>query len=70
MDDCGKLSGQRAHTREALLATFNDLLLNGENERPKVADIIAQAGVGRSTFYNHFDGVAALLDESMGGLLD
>jgi AcrR family transcriptional regulator len=69
MDDGCEKSGARAATRSHLLATFNTLLLEGERERPQVADIVAEAGVARSTFYDHFDGVEALLDESIGMLL-
>jgi AcrR family transcriptional regulator len=59
----------RATTRTLIFATFNRLMLEGENSRPKVADIVAEAGVARSTFYDHFDGVEALFDESLSMLL-
>ena len=59
----------REVTRGHLLAVFNRLLLAGDTPRPAVARIIAEAGVSRSTFYDHFDGVEALLNESLRSLL-
>ncbi len=64
-----QLHSNRATTRSVIFATFNRLMLEGENSRPKVADIVAEAGVARSTFYDHFDGVEALFDESLSMLL-
>ncbi|MEM8917606.1 MAG: TetR/AcrR family transcriptional regulator [Pseudomonadota bacterium] len=65
----GKKSGTRAETRAHLMDVFNTLLLAGDAPRPKVSHIIAEARVSRSTFYDHFDGVEALLHESLEGLL-
>lgn len=58
-------SGDRAKTRAKLVTVFNQLLLSGEQGRPKVAKVIAGAGVARSTFYDHFDGIEALASESL-----
>lgn len=74
MNDWREKSGapppaNRAATRTQIFATFNRLMLEGGNSRPKVADIVAEAGVARSTFYDHFDGVEALFDESLSMLL-
>lgn len=77
MDDLtqksGSTPGARAHTRSAtraqIVATFNRLMLEGDKERPRVAEIVREAGVARSTFYDHFDGVEALFDESLSMLL-
>ena len=65
MDDLAEKSGDRARTRAKLVNIFNSLLLSGESGRPKVADVIAAAGVARSTFYDHFDGIEALSNESL-----
>lgn len=65
MDNCAEKFGSRSKTRAQIVATFNRLLLEGERERPQVAEIVAEAGVARSTFYDHFDGVEALFDESL-----
>ena len=69
MDDLGEKSGSRAATRAQIVTTFNRLMLEGERSRPRVAEIVAEAGVARSTFYDHFDGVEALFDESLSMLL-
>ncbi len=69
MDDFTEKSGSRAATRAQILATFNRLMLESEKDRPRVAQIVQEAGVARSTFYDHFDGVEALFDESLSMLL-
>ena len=65
----GQKSDTRIATRARLVEIFNRLLLEGDTPRPKVATIIAEAEVSRSTFYDYFDGVEALLHESLAGLL-
>ena len=42
-----------ARTRAALIGEFNHLALN-HNKNIRVADIVALANVGRSTFYEHY----------------
>jgi AcrR family transcriptional regulator len=54
----------------ALLGAFNELVLDRRYEEIRVHDIIEDAGVGRSTFYEHFTGKDDLLLESMSPLLD
>lgn len=41
-------------TRQALVSAFNALVLNGGPQKIRVTDIIAQADVARSTFYEHY----------------
>jgi AcrR family transcriptional regulator len=43
-------------TRAALIGAFDHLVLNRRRKPIRVADIVAQAGVGRSTFYEHYKG--------------
>ncbi|GEM_PF-3384420 len=73
MDDYSEKSGSRPKSRTAtraqIVGTFNRLMLEGDKHRPRVAEIVAEAGVARSTFYDHFDGVEALFDESLSTLL-
>lgn len=73
MDNVRQKSGSpgsaRDATRAQIVATFNRLMLEGASTRPRVAEIVAEAGVARSTFYDHFDGVEALFDESLSILL-
>jgi len=56
-------------TREAIVTTFNGLVLNGRYAEIGVRELVRRAGVGRSTFYQHFDDKTALLVESMYPLL-
>lgn len=41
-------------TRRRLLESFNTLVLSGREGRITVSDIVREAGVGRSTFYDHY----------------
>ncbi|HEY1975526.1 MAG TPA: helix-turn-helix domain-containing protein [Candidatus Baltobacteraceae bacterium] len=51
------------------MATFNALVLNGHYAELGVRELARKAGVGRSTFYQHFDDKTALLVEAMYPLL-
>jgi AcrR family transcriptional regulator len=53
-------------TRQALLGAFVALMLDGRRyDRIRIADVIARAGVGRSTFYEHYPNKEALLAETI-----
>jgi AcrR family transcriptional regulator len=54
-------------TRQALLAAFFGLVLERRYDEIKVADILERAGVGRSTFYEHFSSKDAILASSLKG---
>ena len=41
-------------TRTALIEAFNHLVLSRRRRKIRVADIVAEANVGRSTFYEHY----------------
>jgi len=43
-------------TRTALIGAFNSLFLSRRRGRVRVAEIVAEAEVGRSTFYEHYGG--------------
>jgi len=43
-------------TRAALIHAFDDLVLSGRGAKIRVADIVENANVGRSTFYDHYAG--------------
>lgn len=68
MDNHAEKYGSRSETRKRIVAVFNRLLLEGASPRPGVAQLIAEAGVSRSTFYDHFDGIEALSHESLAAL--
>jgi AcrR family transcriptional regulator len=56
-------------TRQALFTAFAGLALNGRYDDIRVLDIARRAGVGRSTFYDHFQGKDELVLYSMTGFL-
>lgn len=43
-------------TREALISAFNQLVLETDEGKIRLADIVERAHVGRSTFYEHYAG--------------
>ena len=60
-----KIDRRTERTRQALLAAFRELVLDHPYDALTVGDVIARANVGRSTFYDHYDGKDALLAESV-----
>ncbi|HEY6893908.1 MAG TPA: helix-turn-helix domain-containing protein [Rhodanobacteraceae bacterium] len=53
-------------TRQALLGAFIAIMFEGRRyDRIRIADVIARAGVGRSTFYEHYPNKEALLAETI-----
>ena len=54
-------------TREALLEAFFGLVLTRPYQEITVQRIVARAGVGRSTFYEHFAGKPSILAASLAG---
>lgn len=67
--DRGSTPSERArHAREAILDATRRALLDG-TEEPSVADICGLTGLGRNTFYGHFESshepVRQVVDESI-----
>jgi AcrR family transcriptional regulator len=60
---------QWRRTRRALLGAFNSLVTRRRYETLRVGEVIREADVGWSTFYEHFRDKDHLLVESMSGLL-
>lgn len=56
-------------TREALVESFNGLVLDRTFDGVNVADVVADAGVGRSTFYEHFRNKDELLKQAAAGVM-
>jgi AcrR family transcriptional regulator len=53
-------------TRQALLGAFVQLMLEGRRyDRITIADLIERAGVGRSTFYEHYRNKHEVLEETI-----
>jgi AcrR family transcriptional regulator len=56
-------------TRQTLLGAFRDLMLAHGYDGLTVREIIEHANIGRSTFYEHFDGLNDIFKESFAPLL-
>jgi AcrR family transcriptional regulator len=54
-------------TKAALVGAFLHLVLDRRYDQITVADIVGRAGVGRSTFYEHYDNKDELLTEGLMG---
>lgn len=54
-------------TKAALFDAFVELVLERRYDQLKVAHIIARAGVGRSTFYEHYESKDELLKAGLAG---
>ncbi|HEX5380182.1 MAG TPA: TetR/AcrR family transcriptional regulator [Phenylobacterium sp.] len=54
-------------TKAALVGAFVSLVLDRRYDQITVADIVERAGVGRSTFYEHYDNKDELLTEGLTG---
>lgn len=59
-----------ARTREAILSAFRSLALERRYNAIRVTDLIAAAGIGRATFYEHFRGKDDVLLAAMEPILD
>jgi AcrR family transcriptional regulator len=60
-----KLDRRIERTRGAVLAAFGHLVLTVGYDRISVRDIIERAGIGRSTFYDHFEDKDDVLRQSV-----
>lgn len=58
---------RKQRTRDELLAAFFKLVLSRRYHEIRIADILSESGVGRSTFYEHFAGKDELLSASIEG---
>lgn len=47
-------------TRNAIIEAFNRLVLERRMRRIEAGDVVAEAGIGRSTFYDHFSSAEQL----------
>jgi AcrR family transcriptional regulator len=60
-----KTDRRRVRTRAALLEAFAGLVTTRRYGEIRVGDVLSRAGVGRSTFYEHYHGMDSLLRESI-----
>jgi AcrR family transcriptional regulator len=54
-------------TRQALMYSFFGLVLERRYDEIRISDILERAGVGRSTFYEHFSSKDGILASSLAG---
>jgi AcrR family transcriptional regulator len=59
------MTDETASTRARVLAAFNRLVFRHPGRRPPLAAVIAEAGIARSTLYDHFGGRDDLLLEAL-----
>lgn len=60
-----RLDRRAARTRTAVLQAFFELVCERRYEELRVDDLVAKAGIGRSTFYAHFDSKDGVLAASI-----
>ena len=65
----GELDRRVQRTKDALLKAFHELVLACPYDEISVPAIVERAGVGRSTFYEHYRSKDDMLEQSMGRLL-
>jgi AcrR family transcriptional regulator len=65
VSDVAKPDRRVERTREALLRALRDLLFERGYDGFVVRDIVERANVGRSTFYEHFEGKDEIFRESL-----
>lgn len=63
------MANESRRARSSIVSAFNRLVLSRRRSKPKVAEVLQEAGVARSTFYEHFDSRDSLLVEAMKGPL-
>ena len=63
------MTDETPSTRTRVLAAFNRLMFRHPGKRPPLAAVIAEAGIARSTLYDHFGGRDDLLLEALKGPL-
>lgn len=62
-----KIDPRKQRTRDELLAAFFKLVLSRRYQEIRIADILSESGVSRSTFYEHFGSKDELLSASIEG---
>jgi AcrR family transcriptional regulator len=62
-----KIDPRKKRTRDELLAAFFELVLSRRYHEIRIADILSESGVSRSTFYEHFASKDELLCASIEG---
>lgn len=63
------MKGRKERTRGWIVQAFNRLVLSRRYEEFGVAEVAERAGVGRSTFYEHFEGKDDVLRDAVAVVL-
>lgn len=63
------MANESRRARSSIVSAFNRLILSRRRTKPKIAEVLQEAGVAWSTFYKHFDGRDSLLLEALKGPL-
>ncbi len=66
-DDFQNLDARRLRTRQAIRSVFFKMVLERRYYEIKIDDIVEQAGIARSTFYEHYKSKDDLLASSLEG---
>lgn len=64
-----RVDPRTARTRRAIIDAFGRLVLRSRKPPIRAADVVAEAGVGRSTFYEHFTGAEQVQLAALAGPL-
>ena len=64
-----KIDPRQQRTQEALLGALDELLAEKPFSEISVSDLARRAGIGRQTFYRHFDSIGAMLEKRLGTVL-
>jgi AcrR family transcriptional regulator len=68
------MNDERKSARATVIDAFSRLIIERRGEKPRIAEVLDEAGVARSTFYDHFEGrddlLLAALEGPIGVLAD
>lgn len=63
------MNNERKGSKATVIDAFSRLILERRGEKPRIAEVLDEAGVARSTFYEHFEGRDDLLLAAIEGPL-
>ena len=68
------MNDERKNAKATVIDAYSRLIIERRGEKPRIADVLDEAGVARSTFYEHFEGrddlLLAALEGPLGVLAD
>ncbi len=63
------MTDERKSAKASVIDAFSRLIIERRGEKPRIAEVLDEAGVARSTFYDHFEGRDDLLLAALDGPL-